>query len=204
VPSLRGSIQAGTDSLAADNTFHFALSPSRPVSILVVTAEGSGATGSAYLTTALGLSASPPFKADVVTPSRITPTSFERRSVVILKNASVLSTQSDDALKRFVEQGGGLLVVLADRTPWNGTEFPLLPGRPGNPVDRMGAGGSTLGFLDYSHPIFDDFMIRGTATSPTSGSSSTARSRPRRPTASWPASTMAAWRWRSGRWERAA
>jgi hypothetical protein len=157
VPSLRGAVHAGTDSLAADNTFNFALSPSRPVSILVVTAEGSGAAGSAYLTTALGLSASPPFKADVVTPSRITPASFERRSVVILKNASVLSTQADESLKRFVEQGGGLLVVLADRTPWSGSEFPLLPGRPGNPVDRLNAGGSTLGFLDYSHPIFDDF-----------------------------------------------
>jgi hypothetical protein len=157
VPSLRASIRAGTDAFAADNVFHFALSPSRPVSILVVTGEGVGAAGAAYLTTALGLSASPPLRADVVTPSRMTAQSFERRSVVILKNASVLSTQSDELLKRFVEQGGGLLVVLADRTPWSGGEFPLLPGRPGNPVDRMGAGGSTLGFLDYSHPIFDDF-----------------------------------------------
>jgi hypothetical protein len=157
VSSLRGSIHAGTDALAADNVFHFALSPSRPVSILVITAEGAPASGAGYLTTALGLSASPPFKADVVTPSRMTPAMFERRSVVILKNASVLSTQTDEALKRFVEQGGGLLVVLADKTPWNGTEFPLLPGRPGNPVDRLSAGGSTLGFLDYSHPIFDDF-----------------------------------------------
>jgi hypothetical protein len=60
-------------------------------------------------------------------------------------------------LKRFVEQGGGLFVVLADKTPWSGSEFPLLPGRLGNPVDRLGAGGSTLGFLDYSHPIFDEF-----------------------------------------------
>ncbi len=157
VSSLRGSIQAGTDSLAADNTFNFALSPSRPVSILVITGEGASAASTGYLTTALGLSASPPFKADVVTPSRLTPASFERRSVVILKNASTLSTQADESLKRFVEQGGGLLVVLADRTPWSGSDFPLLPGKPGNPVDRLNAGGSTLGFLDYSHPIFDDF-----------------------------------------------
>lgn len=157
VTSLRGTIRAGTDALAADNVFHFSLSPSRPVSILVVTAEGASPGASVYLSTALSLGSAPPFKADFTTPARLTATSFERRSVVILKNATTLSSQADELLKRFVEQGGGLLVVLADKTPWSGTEFPLLPGRPGNPVDRMGAGGSTLGFLDYSHPIFDEF-----------------------------------------------
>ena len=36
--------------------------------------------------------------------------------------------------------------------------MPLLPGTPGAPVERLSNGGSgTLGFLDYSHPVFDDF-----------------------------------------------
>ncbi len=157
VPSLRGSIRAGSDALAADNVFHFALSPSRPVSILIVQAEGADRRSSEFLTTALSFGASPPFRAEVLPPSRVTAASLERRSVVILHNATWLATEADAALRRFVEQGGGLLVVLADRTPWNGPEFPLLAGRPGNPVDRLGMGGGTLGFLDYSHPILDEF-----------------------------------------------
>ena len=157
VPSLRGAVRAGADALKADNAFHFALSPSRPLSILMIQAEGAADRSNLFITTALALGAAPPFKVDVLPPSRVTPTSFERRSVVILNNATTLSSETDRLLTRFVEQGGGLFVVFADRTPWNGAELPLVPGRPGNPVDRLGAGGGTLGFLDYSHPIFDDF-----------------------------------------------
>ena len=35
--------------------------------------------------------------------------------------------------------------------------MPLLPGTLAAPVDRLAGGGGTLGFLDYSHPIFDEF-----------------------------------------------
>src|SRR5436309_2700378 len=35
-PNVRGSVRAGTDPLPADNTFHFVLAPSEPVSLLVV------------------------------------------------------------------------------------------------------------------------------------------------------------------------
>ena len=76
---------------------------------------------------------------------------------MILNDASTLSTQADDSLKTFVTQGGGLLVVLGDRAPWNGDAMPLLPGKLGAPVERLSGGGGTLGFLDHSHPIFDDF-----------------------------------------------
>jgi aerotolerance regulator-like protein/VWA domain-containing protein len=159
VPGMRGTIRAGTDNLPKNNDFHFALSPSRPVSVLIIQAEGAASDASYYLTTVLSIGTAPPFKTEVLTPSRVTPASFERRSVVVLNDATALSTQTTDLLKRFVEQGGGLFISLKDRTPWSGTEMPLMPGTPGAPVDRLGSGtgGGTLGFLDYSHPIFDEF-----------------------------------------------
>lgn len=156
VSGMRGTVRAGTDSLPKNNDFYFALSPSRPVSVLVIQGEGTP-EASFYLTTALGIGAAPPFKTDVVPVSRVAPASFERRSAVVLNDATALSTQTTDVLKRFVEQGGGLFVVLKDRNPWSGTEMPLMPGTLGAPVDRLGSGGGTLGFLDYSHPIFDEF-----------------------------------------------
>jgi len=154
---MRATIRAGTDALPTDNEFHFMLSPSRPVSILLVQAEGADPASNFYLTTALAIGAAPPFKVEVVSPSRLTAASFERRSLVILNDTSTLSTQADDSLKTFVTQGGGLLVVLGDRAPWNGDTMPLLPGKLGAPVERLSGGGGTLGFLDHSHPIFDDF-----------------------------------------------
>jgi hypothetical protein len=76
--------------------------------------------------------------------------------VVVLNDATQLSTQADDALNRFVTQGGGLFVVLGEHNPWNGAS-PLLPGKLSAPVERLHSGGDTLGFLDHSHPIFEQF-----------------------------------------------
>lgn len=154
---MRASVRAGSDALARDNEFHFVMTPSRPVSVLIIQAEGAAANTSLYLTTALAIGTAPPFKADVLSPSRVTPANFEKRSLVILNDSSALSTQTSDALTRFVTQGGGLFIALGDRLPWNGTELPLLPGAPSAPVDRLVGGGGTLGFLDHSHPIFDEF-----------------------------------------------
>ena len=50
---MRATVRAGTDALAIDNDFHFVLSPSRPVSVLVIQAEGAAPISSFYLTTAL-------------------------------------------------------------------------------------------------------------------------------------------------------
>src|SRR6185436_1107540 len=68
-----------------------------------------------------------------------------------------LSTEVDAALLRFVQEGGGLFIVLGERTPWTTGESPLLPGKLGAIVDRPIGHDATLGFLDYSHPIFEQF-----------------------------------------------
>jgi hypothetical protein len=86
--------------------------------------------------------------------------------VVILNDAAALS--SGDALKRFVSQGGGLFVVLGERAVWGTDSSDILPGVPGNIVDRAGRGGS-LAELDYSHPILELFKA------PRSGDLSVAR-----------------------------
>ena len=38
---MRATVRAGTDQMPADNQFNFVLSPSRPVSVLIVQAEGA-------------------------------------------------------------------------------------------------------------------------------------------------------------------
>ena len=43
--SMRGVVRAGTDALAANNDFFFVLSPSRPVSVLIIQAEGEPTSG---------------------------------------------------------------------------------------------------------------------------------------------------------------
>jgi hypothetical protein len=156
---LRATVRAGTDALPADNVFHFVLSPGRPVSVLILQSDGAAISGgqspSVYLTTALESRTGPRFDADVMSVARATPAALEGRAVVVLNNTSSLSTQMENALEQFVRQGGGLFVALADGAPWRGAS-PLLPGTPGQVVDRRGVRG-TLGFLDYSHPVLEPF-----------------------------------------------
>jgi hypothetical protein len=91
-----------------------------------------------------------------VPASRLTSSHIEGRSVVILDDASTLSTGGANLIDRFVKQGGGLFIALGDRTPVGGA-WPLLPGTAGATVDRSGSRGGSLGYLDYAHQIFDDF-----------------------------------------------
>lgn len=160
--AMRATVRAGADALPADNNFHFVLAPSRPVSVLIVQADGTPTSGpaspSVYLTTAMDVATAPRLRGEVMHVSRLTPSAFERRAIVVLNDASPLSTQASDALQRFVEQGGGLLIALGERTPWNGAS-PLLPGTLGGPIERGKGGtrGGTIGFLDHSHPVLEPF-----------------------------------------------
>jgi hypothetical protein len=154
--SVRGAIRAGTDKFARDNDFFFALSPSRPVSVLVVQADGVDRSASVHLTTALELSRTPPFKPEVVPASRVTSSMLEGRAVVIINDSSTLSTVTADLLKAFVERGGGLFIALGARTPVSGA-WPAMPGTVGSPVERLALRGGTLGYLDYSHPVLGEF-----------------------------------------------
>ena len=48
-------------------------------------------------------------------------------------------------------------MVAGDRTTWPSTEADLLPGKLGAAVDRTSGRSGSLGFLDYSHPVFEVF-----------------------------------------------
>jgi hypothetical protein len=166
-PTMRGSVKAGTDPLPADNTFHFVLSPERAVSVLVVDG-GDRADASFYLTKALGIGNAPAFQVEVVPVGRVSPAMLDKRAVVILNDTMLPPGLAGGALKRFVEQGGGLLVVAGERTTWPASETDLMPAKIGAPVDRLSGRGGTLS-IDYSHPAFEIFKA------PRSGDFSAAR-----------------------------
>jgi hypothetical protein len=154
-PNVRGFVRAGSDPMPSDNTFHFVLTPSEPVSLLVV--DNGAADASLYLSKALAIGTSPTFQVDVASSSRVASGSFEKRAVVILNDTMFPPGAAGGVLKRFVERGGGLLVVAGDRTTWSTTDADLLPGKLGAAVDRTDGIPGSLGFLDYSHQVFELF-----------------------------------------------
>jgi hypothetical protein len=155
-PSVRGTVKAGSDPLAADNAFHFVLTPSRPVSVLVID-SGDATDSSFYLASALRVGRAPAFQVEIAPTSRVTSGMLDTRAVVILNDASVPLGVPGDVIRRYVERGGGLLVALGQRSVWPTSETNLLPGRLGAVVERSSGRGATIGFLDYSHEALEVF-----------------------------------------------
>ena len=149
------SVRAQADALPHDDVFHFLVSPGDVVSVLVVVSPGAPAS-SLYLERALAIGTSPSF-APVVRPvDELTVEDVEAASVVVLNDVAPPSGEPGAAMTRLVEGGGGLLVVLGENARWPGGDFELLPGAAGEPADRDGRGG-VLGFVDYTHPVFELF-----------------------------------------------
>lgn len=167
-PTMRGMVKAGNDPLDTDNSFHFVVTPDKPLSVLIVDG-GDRATASYFLTKALSIGTAPAFQVETIPVGRVTPASLENRAVVILNDTVLPPGLAGGALKQFIEAGGGLLFVAADRATWPQNEQDLLPAKLGAPVDRLSGRGGTIGYLDYSHPAFEVFKA------PRSGDFSAAR-----------------------------
>ncbi|RPI49700.1 MAG: VWA domain-containing protein, partial [Acidobacteria bacterium] len=162
----RGTVRIGDDALKQDNAFHFVASPAQRLSVLLVEPSRAPREASLFLQRALAIGTSPQFQVSVRQGESVATTDLDRSRVVILNDVAALS--SGEALKSFVSKGGGLLVVLGERANWGTDSNDLLPGVPGNVVDRPGRGGA-LAELDFSHPVFELFKA------PRSGNLSTAR-----------------------------
>ena len=166
-PAVAGAVRAGSDELPADNAFSFVLSPSQSSSVLIV--NGGDANATFYLTRALAIGTTPTFQVDVEPAARVTPAMLDNRSVVVLNDTPLPPGLAGGVLRRFVERGGGLLVAFGEHTVWPASEVDLLPGTVGGVVDRAAGHGGTIGYRDYSHPVFEVFKA------PRSGDFSAAR-----------------------------
>ncbi len=162
----RGTVRIGDDALKQDNTFHFVVSPAQRVSVLLVEPSRASREASLYLQKALSIGSAPAFQVDMRDGESVGSTDLDRHRVVILNDVAALSSGAE--LKAFVSKGGGLLVVLGERANWGTDSNDLLPGLPGNVVDRTGRGGA-LAELDFSHPVLELFKA------PRSGNLTTAR-----------------------------
>lgn len=154
--NVHGVVTAGTDLLPADNAFHFVLSPSQAVSVLIVD-SGSSDAPSLYLSKALSIGTTPEFHVDVVPVNRVSADMLDKRSVLVLNDVPVPASLAGGVLKRYVERGGGLLVAVGEHTTWPASEADVLPGALGGYVDRLNGHAGTIGYHDTSHEVFEVF-----------------------------------------------
>lgn len=169
----RGVISAAPDALKADDSFHFTLSPSQELSVLVLEPSDPHTNQSLYIRRVLELSETPPVRLTVKQVGQLTSADLAGRSLVVLNDVAFPQGEGGRRLSEFVARGGGLLIVLGEHsTPggWAGDAAArLLPGAVGATVDRTGDAGATLVSVEYAHPVFELF------NQPRSGDFATAR-----------------------------
>ena len=149
------SVRAAADALPLDDVFHFTVTPGDVVPVLIVGSPGAG-DANLYLRRALAIGSSPSFSMTVRAVDQVTTDDVAAASVVVLNDVGLPGGQIGAAIARSVEGGGGLWVALGERMRWPDDALDLLPGTFDAPADRDGRGGA-LGFVDYSHPVFEVF-----------------------------------------------
>ena len=156
-PFTRGVVRSAPDLLPLDDAFHFVVSPDESVSVLLLEDSRPGRDSSLYLQRALAIGTAPAFRTDVRRVNQVTSADIDGRALVILNDTTLPGGAVRQRLVAHVENGGGLLIALGERSRWPTDGPDLLPGTIGAPADRTGARGGSLGFLDYSHPVFELF-----------------------------------------------
>ncbi len=165
---VTGTVRTQGDLLPTDDVFHFVASPGQVVNVLIVGNERGASEAALYLSRALGIGSNPAFDVATTTVANFDAGDLAGRQVVVLNDTRPPTGQAGSQLEQFVSDGGGVMVVAGERSVWPPDGPDLLPGTFGNPVDRTGRGAG-LGFVDYSHPIFELF------SAPRSGDVTTAR-----------------------------
>jgi hypothetical protein len=164
---VRASVRLGNDAMTRDNAFHFMVQAGRPVRTLLAGRSGTRESG-LYVARALAVGETPKFETVPRDAESLTPDDLQTATIVIVNDVQVSSGLAE-RLGRFAERGGGLLVVAGQRGTWPQERALVVPGLPGEAVDRSrGTAGRLVG-LEYGHPVFDPFRA------PRSGDFSAAR-----------------------------
>ena len=145
------------DALPEDNFAYSSLSPPPRVKTLLL---GGRPRDDYYLSRALTASPDSPFDLEVGKPGQIPPAKLASYAAVILNNCGPLPPETASALTRFVQSGGGLLLISGPRTDAESLVNleEILPATLLKRYRAAGRGGDQhIGRLQKSHPIFNLF-----------------------------------------------
>jgi hypothetical protein len=157
---MKGSVRVGTDGMPPDNSYNFVVSPGAATGVVLAGDAVSSIGGNArrsllYLQSALSTTEEGGFDV-TLRGSAPGESDLAGKAVVILHDVPFPGGNAGTALRRFVEQGGGLIMATGERSNWPADQNDMFPGQLGPVLDKDTRGGR-LGQLDYSHPVFEIF-----------------------------------------------
>ena len=158
----RGVIQIEGDSFPVDNRFFFTLRRAEQLKALTIETATRGRSESFYLRNALTTGENLPFALTVKTAGATNPGELPEYKVVLLNDAAINQALAQ-ALIKFVESGGGLVIAAGPHTEastLNASLQSLLPASLESQVNLHGEYVS-LSDIKIDHPVFEVFRQSG-------------------------------------------
>jgi hypothetical protein len=156
--AARAVVRAAGEALSGAHAFHFVLAPEPGLRLLLV--QPAGRDAGLYLRRALEIAHEAPVNIGAVQDRMPTAAELARADVVLLNDILPRADEAGRRLLAWVEAGGGVILAAGERTaaaPWSDVARVLAGGTPGRVADRVAEGGARLGYIDYSHPVFEPF-----------------------------------------------
>ena len=155
-------IQSG--DFAPDNKFYFTIRREAPAKALIIESAARGRSDSFYLQSALNLNDELPFSFAVKTAGGVDPAGVADNALVILNDSGSLPSALAVSLKKFVENGGQLIVSAGPHTDvssFNASLSDISPATFSETVQTKASESLAITDIKFDHPIFEVFRDSG-------------------------------------------
>ena len=159
----RAVIEISDTSFPFDNRFYFTLHRETQGQALIVESAARGRNESLYLRNALTTGDNLPFALTSKTPASVNPSELSNYKVVILNDVEGVNPSLADALKSYVEKGGGVIIAAgrhAEPAAFNESFKAISPVLLGETV-QVKNDYVTLSDIKTDHPVFEVFRQSG-------------------------------------------
>jgi von Willebrand factor type A domain/Aerotolerance regulator N-terminal/Beta-galactosidase trimerisation domain len=160
----RCTIDIVSNDFAFDNRFYFTLRRETPAKALIVESASRGLSDSLHLQSALTTNDDLPFTFTLKSTGSIDPSSIPEYALVVLNDAGPISGALADALMKFVEAGGQMIVSTGPRTTvdsFNGALQRIAPAVLREVVQTKAGESVAMTNIKFDHPIFEVFQESG-------------------------------------------
>jgi aerotolerance regulator-like protein/VWA domain-containing protein/putative glutamine amidotransferase len=160
----RCTIDITSGDFAPDNRFYFTLRRETPAKALIVESATRGRNDSLHLQSALTTDDDLPFTFTLKSTGSVDPASIPEQSLVILNDAGAVNGPLSDALMRFVNAGGQLIVATGPQTQvesFNQGLAQIAPAQLRDAVQTKAGESAAITDVKFDHPIFEVFRESG-------------------------------------------